>query len=390
MLDDQHASGLTVIGTVEPAPRPANGPLRDARAPMDGADILPANSGSHLHLPLVSVTIPCFNQEAFIEAAIRSVAAQSYGAFECVVVDDMSTDDSRSRIQACLDEMGDSRFRLLTQSVNRGQMATMMAGLDATDAPLAAFLDGDDVWHPRFLECHVRTHLSPVCTAAMSSSDQLLMDSSGVMLAGSYPNFRLGDPRRSARATGKYKEVEHGAAKLVFVDREVSGWLWSSTSGMMFRRDVLSIIRVPDPDRIRMCADEYLAFAAHMLGGSVRIEQVLGSYRLHPKNGWADGRIIGSNAPLGATRPDTGKAIREALADRWCAIAPGLEHMVPRVAMRRSLVAFIGWQAAFDLSDRNPQAAFLLHDWATPARRLWLRLVRLLPSRLRPKHFRSR
>lgn len=353
-------------------------------------DMLPAGTGSHLRLPLVSVSIACFNQEAFIEAAIRSVAAQSYGAFECVVVDDMSTDDSRRRIQACLDEMRDSRFRFLPQPKNRGQMATMMAGLDATGGPLAAFLDGDDVWHPGFLERHVKAHLSPAGAAAMSSSDQLVMDAAGVVLAGSYPSFRLGDPRKIAAARKRVQVDDSSGTTLVFIDRRVAGWLWSSTSGMMFRRDVLSIIRLPDPDRIRMCADEYLAFAAHMLGGSVRVEQVLGSYRLHPKNGWADGRVIGSGIALGATPADAGREIRHALADRWCAIAPRLEHMVPRVTMRRSLVDFIGWQAAFDLYERNEEAAFLLQDWVTPARRFWFGLVRLLPSRLRPRRFRSR
>ncbi|MHB9361422.1 MULTISPECIES: glycosyltransferase family 2 protein [unclassified Mesorhizobium] len=123
-------------------------------------NIVPSGAGSHIALPTVSVCVGCFNQEAFIDTAIRSVAAQTYTAFECVVVDDFSTDGSRRRIEECLSQLGDSRFRFLPRLQNGGQLTVMMTGLDATAGPLISFLDGDDAWHPDFIECHVRAHLS--------------------------------------------------------------------------------------------------------------------------------------------------------------------------------------------------------------------------------------
>ncbi|ESY01452.1 hypothetical protein X755_05515 [Mesorhizobium sp. LNJC405B00] len=69
----------------------------------------------------------------------------------------------------------------------------MMTGLDATAGPLISFLDGDDAWHPDFIECHVRAHLSQTRIAAMSSSDEVVIDTAGNLLAGGHPVFHLND-----------------------------------------------------------------------------------------------------------------------------------------------------------------------------------------------------
>ncbi|ESY07253.1 glycosyltransferase [Mesorhizobium sp. C386A] len=352
-------------------------------------NIVPSGAGSHIALPTVSVCVGCFNQEAFIDTAIRSVAAQTYTAFECVVVDDFSTDASRRRIEECLSQLGDSRFRLLPRLQNGGQLATMMTGLDATAGPLISFLDGDDAWHPDFIECHVRAHLSHTRIAAMSSSDEVVIDTAGNLLAGGHPVFHLNDPRSMPKMSGYLHVDTEADPTLLFIDRGTVGWFWSTTSGMMFRRAPLEIMRPSDPDEIKICADGYMARAAHMIGGTVRIGRALGSYRLHGGNGWADGRILGTGVGLGRMSPDTEIAIRRALANRWCEVAPGLAHLISRHSMRRTLVDLIGLSAAFALLEKNSDAGFLLKDWATPQRKLQTRLIGLLPPKLRPRRFRD-
>ena len=64
-------------------------------------------------LPQVSVIVTCFNTRDYIADAIRSVARQTVTGFECVIVDDASTDGSPEVIEALLAELADPRFSLV-------------------------------------------------------------------------------------------------------------------------------------------------------------------------------------------------------------------------------------------------------------------------------------
>lgn len=90
--------------------------------------------------PLVSVIIPVFNREAFIQKAVESVLAQDYSPLECIVVDDGSTD----RTPGILAGFG-NRIRSIRQE-NSGVSAARNAGVRAASGELVAFLDSDDYW----------------------------------------------------------------------------------------------------------------------------------------------------------------------------------------------------------------------------------------------------
>jgi glycosyltransferase involved in cell wall biosynthesis len=78
--------------------------------------------------------------------AVASVRAQTLEEWECWVVDDGSTDGSAEAVEA----LGDGRIRLLSQE-RRGVSAARNRGIEASQAPLVAFLDSDDLWHPEKL-----------------------------------------------------------------------------------------------------------------------------------------------------------------------------------------------------------------------------------------------
>jgi glycosyltransferase involved in cell wall biosynthesis len=99
----------------------------------------------------VSVIIPAFNCQAWIRQAIDSALGQTVAPREVIVVDDGSTDDTRS----VLAEYG-SKIRALSQR-NQGVAAARNLGLQSASGEIIAFLDADDMWHPRKLELQLRT-----------------------------------------------------------------------------------------------------------------------------------------------------------------------------------------------------------------------------------------
>lgn len=97
-------------------------------------------------VPKVSVVIPTFNVAPYIKACLSSVRAQTLPDWECIVVDDGSTDGTIERIR----ESAEPRIRLIAQP-HRGVSSARNTGLaNATGAQLV-FLDGDDLLHPEAL-----------------------------------------------------------------------------------------------------------------------------------------------------------------------------------------------------------------------------------------------
>jgi len=102
--------------------------------------------------PRVSIVLPVRDAAGTLPTALRSVARQSEGHFECVVVDDGSLDGSRGIVQRVAER--DPRFRLLSRP-RLGVVAALNAGLAAARAPLLARMDADDVMarHRLALQC---------------------------------------------------------------------------------------------------------------------------------------------------------------------------------------------------------------------------------------------
>src|SRR6516162_6128053 len=100
-------------------------------------------TSSSLAPQLVSVLIPAYNATATIAHTIQSALLQSYAAFEVVVVDDGSEDQTARIVQGIANL--DGRVRLVRQP-KRGVAAARNAALMASRGSLIAPLDADDVW----------------------------------------------------------------------------------------------------------------------------------------------------------------------------------------------------------------------------------------------------
>lgn len=103
--------------------------------------------------PLVSVVVPAYNAEKYIEEAIRSVQSQTVGDWELIAVDDASGDRTKDILAALAAE--DARIRVIGNEKNRGVAVSRNRGLDAARGQYVALLDADDVWLPDKLRVQI-------------------------------------------------------------------------------------------------------------------------------------------------------------------------------------------------------------------------------------------
>lgn len=100
--------------------------------------------------PLISVLIPSFNAEEFIETAIKSVQSQTWGILEIIVVDDASEDKTASIVRELA--AGDKRIVLLRNTKTMGAYASRNLALSIAKGALITNHDSDDWSHPQRLE----------------------------------------------------------------------------------------------------------------------------------------------------------------------------------------------------------------------------------------------
>lgn len=121
-----------------------------------------------MYHPLVSIVIPCYNDERFIGEAIRSALGQTYPSIEVIVIDDGSTDGSLEVIRSLRDCV---RWET---GPNRGGSAARNRGLALARGELIQFLDADDLLHPEKLERQVP--IVQACSKHIVYSDFVIVD----------------------------------------------------------------------------------------------------------------------------------------------------------------------------------------------------------------------
>ena len=98
------------------------------------------------HRVVVSVIIPFFNRGSTIKRALESVIAQSHTGWECLVVDDGSSEEEKNNLIRIVEDISDSRIRLEHLTENKGGGAARNCGIEMASGKFIAFLDSDDEW----------------------------------------------------------------------------------------------------------------------------------------------------------------------------------------------------------------------------------------------------
>jgi FkbM family methyltransferase len=104
-------------------------------------------------LKKVSIIIPAYNSDKYIEQTVASVLKQTYQNFEVIIVNDGSTDNTQTILEEIL--KSDNRIKLINKE-NSGVSDSRNIGIDASTGDFIAFLDADDVWLEKNLELKIK------------------------------------------------------------------------------------------------------------------------------------------------------------------------------------------------------------------------------------------
>ncbi|TKH28855.1 MULTISPECIES: glycosyltransferase family A protein [Bacillus] len=104
---------------------------------------------------LVSVIVPLYNAERYIEQTIQSILNQTYKNVEIIIIDDDSTDNSASIVKEIIN-IHPNEIHYIHQQ-NQGVSVARNTGIENATGEYIAFLDSDDLWHPTKLEKQIQS-----------------------------------------------------------------------------------------------------------------------------------------------------------------------------------------------------------------------------------------
>ena len=106
-------------------------------------------------MPKVSIIIPIYNAEKYIQTTVDSVLSQTFSDWELLLIDDCSKDHTSSICEKLV--QSDNRITYIRQNENGGPAKARNVGIDYAKGEYLAFVDSDDTIEPTFLEKLVTT-----------------------------------------------------------------------------------------------------------------------------------------------------------------------------------------------------------------------------------------
>jgi glycosyltransferase involved in cell wall biosynthesis len=220
--------------------------------------------------PAVSVFVPSYNHERFVEACLRSIFAQTYQPNLLLVIDDGSSDDSVHIIDRVLEDCPCPTEFIVR--ANRGLGATLNEALSRSSGPLITYLASDDTWEPDRLKESVRV-LSANLRAAATFGECFLIDEQASILNSA--SFASLEGRR--RLPG----FRPPRPPVVDLDGLFSFRTVPLTPTVTYRRAAVERFGWNESSRTE---DYEMYMLVASIGDFVHVSRALGSWRLHPGN----------------------------------------------------------------------------------------------------------
>ena len=113
---------------------------------------MPRKKTNKNHNNKISVIIPCYNCSSTIISCLTSIINQTYLSFEIILVDDCSSDSTYKKVAEFIKKHRNYDIRYFKNKFNKGPGLSRNFGMLKSKGSLIAFLDSDDIWHPRKCE----------------------------------------------------------------------------------------------------------------------------------------------------------------------------------------------------------------------------------------------
>ena len=142
--------------------------------------------------PLVSIGIPVYNVEPYIEKCLLSVLNQTYENLEILVVDDLGTDNSMQIVSKLLrNSSRGSYLKMITQSKNGGSGEARNAVINQAQGKYLYFLDSDDYIEPNTIELMVEQAESNQADVVIASLRKIVWNTDKELPTLQYSSFQL-------------------------------------------------------------------------------------------------------------------------------------------------------------------------------------------------------
>lgn len=121
-----------------------------------------------MQTPLISIIVPCYNQAKFLSKTLDSVLAQTYTNWECIIINDGSTDNTEAIAKHYCEK--DQRFIYISKS-NGGLSSARNVGIDLASGDYIQFLDSDDLITPEKFNTQLKQIIEQKVDVAVSGFD---------------------------------------------------------------------------------------------------------------------------------------------------------------------------------------------------------------------------
>ena len=129
--------------------------------------------------PKISIIVPTYNRTSVISRAINSIKKQTFNKWECIIVDDHSTDNTSEVISHMIEN--DKRFSFIENTRSKGAPGARNTGVLAAHGKYIVLFDSDNVMHPDFLE-KVYTKLQDDNVNICGAFSSIISESTGLQI----------------------------------------------------------------------------------------------------------------------------------------------------------------------------------------------------------------